>query len=416
MSFLGKKLLILGGAGVHTKIVRSAKKMGIYTIVVDNVIDSPAKKEADESWLISLTDVDKIVEKSQNTGVDAVLNLCVDPAQEPYQRICSRLGLPCYATEELIPLLTEKDIFKKCCIEYGVDVIPDYSYEDIMNDRVDYPVLIKPNHSRGSRGQSICANKESAKEAFAKAISESFDGRAICEKYMFGKQDLATAFFVIDGEPHLVKLGDRHMGAKEDGLDRQVICTRLPSLSCEMFEKKVLERVKNMIRGLGVKFGPVFMQGFIDGDTVRFYDPGIRMPGGDYDLILKKATGFDTVESAILFSLTGDPSSCVGEPKDCYKLNGNIGILLCFSVRKGIINKILGFEELSSFDEVVYYRLMAHVGDEIVDSGDVKQRVGALGALVKNEKNQKGFLKRIYKTVHFEDKFGKDMLVSKYIV
>lgn len=60
-----------------------------------------------------------------------------------------------------------------------------------------------------------------------------------------------------------------------------------------------------MIKSLGIKFGPVFLQGFVDGNTIRYYDPAQRMPGGDYDVILEKTTGFSTVRSWITFALTG---------------------------------------------------------------------------------------------------------------
>lgn len=42
--YQGKKLLILGGAYLHNKVVEAAHEMGIYTIVTDNVPNSPAKK------------------------------------------------------------------------------------------------------------------------------------------------------------------------------------------------------------------------------------------------------------------------------------------------------------------------------------------------------------------------------------
>ena len=42
--YQGKKLLILGGAYLHNKVVEAAHVMGIYTIVTDNVPNSPAKK------------------------------------------------------------------------------------------------------------------------------------------------------------------------------------------------------------------------------------------------------------------------------------------------------------------------------------------------------------------------------------
>ena len=77
----GKKLLILAGAGVHSKVVRAAKEMGIYTIVTDYLVDSPAKLIADESWMYSITDVDEIVERCKQNHVDGVINFCIDPAQ-----------------------------------------------------------------------------------------------------------------------------------------------------------------------------------------------------------------------------------------------------------------------------------------------------------------------------------------------
>lgn len=43
-----KKLLILAGLGVHSKVVETAKKMGIYTVVTDYLEDSPEKRLADE--------------------------------------------------------------------------------------------------------------------------------------------------------------------------------------------------------------------------------------------------------------------------------------------------------------------------------------------------------------------------------
>ena len=57
-----KKLLILGAISAMIDIVKDAKKMGYYVIVTDYLEDSPAKKYADETWLLSIDDVDAIVD------------------------------------------------------------------------------------------------------------------------------------------------------------------------------------------------------------------------------------------------------------------------------------------------------------------------------------------------------------------
>lgn len=410
----GKKLLILAGAGIHSKVVRAAKELGVYTIVTDYLEDSPAKLIADEAWLYSINDVDAIVKRCKEEKVDGVLNFHIDPAQIPYQQICDRLGLPCYGTKEQFEILTDKRKFKDYCIAHNVDVIPDYTVKDIEEDKVDYPIFIKPTNSRGSRGQSICFNKEEALVAFDVARKESSDGQIICEKYMGGKQDIGSAFYVVDGTPYLVKFGDRHLGKKEDNLDKQVICTQLPSSFSSQFEQTVSKRVENMIKSLGIKFGPVFLQGFVDGDTIRYYDPGMRMPGGDYDLILKKATGFDTVKTLIHFALTGDTKTKVGNPKNAYELNGGTALLITVSVRPGKIACVEGLDKIQKNPHVVYARQIIPEGSVIPASGDIGQRVAAIGAYV-SDKNYIGeFIKEVYETYRVLDEKGDNMIVSQF--
>ena len=48
MSVSGKKLLILGGTSASLDLVKNAKEMGVYTIVVDDREGGVAKKIADE--------------------------------------------------------------------------------------------------------------------------------------------------------------------------------------------------------------------------------------------------------------------------------------------------------------------------------------------------------------------------------
>lgn len=417
-SLIGKKLLILAGASVHNKVVNAAREMGVYTIVTDYlpVELSPAKQLADEYWMLNITEVDAIVEKCKEEHVDGVLAFCIDPAQHPYQMICERLGLPCYGSKEQFDILTDKRLFKAFLHKHNVDTIPEYTEKDVIENKVEYPLFIKPSIGRGSRGQSICNSRSEALLALEIARKESSDGGVICEKYMGGKQDMASAFYVIDGEPYLVKFGDRYLGKVEDKLDKQVICTKLPCDETPMFEATVMRRVKNMIKALGIKFGPVFLQGFFDGNTVRYYDPGLRMPGGDYDLVLKEATGFDTVKTSIHFALTGDTKTAFGNPVDCFKLDGGVGCLLCFSVRPGKMDKVIGMDGLKNMQNVVYARQIVPEGEIIPDSGDVRQRVGAVGIYLKDPSQLKDMIKRVYDTYHVYDEKGEDMLVSKFEV
>lgn len=411
----GKKLLILAGADVHCKVVKAAKELGVYTIVTDYLEPkySPAKELADEYWMLDITDIETITQKCKERSVDGVINYCIDPAQMPYARICRELNLPCYGTIEQFELMTNKAKFKVFCRDYNVATVPDYTISEVERNKVSYPVLVKPSDSRGSRGQTVCYAKEEMDDAISFAKAESSDGECIIEKYMLGKQDFSLAYIVIDSKPYILKIGDRYLGKVENNLERQHICTLLPSKSAAGFVTKVNNKVVDMIRGLDLKFGAVFLQGFIDGDDVYFYDPGLRFPGGDFDIVLEKATGFNPMKSMICFALTGDTTSCYGEPQQAYKLNGGTCVILSIACRPGKIGRIEGLDSIRNMENVFSVSQRYRKGEIIPNTGDLKQRVAEVVAFLDKRDDAEHFVKKIYETINILDDSSSDMIVSK---
>lgn len=412
----GKKLLILAGADVHIKVVRAAKELGVYTIVTDylNPEDSPAKQEADEYWMLNITDIDEIVSRCRSENVDGVLSFCIDPAQKPYQEICDKLNVPCYGTKSQFEIMTNKKLFKEFCRRHGVDVIPEYSLDDVENGKIEYPVLVKPSDSRGSRGQSIVQGKEEINDAIAKARAESHDGNVLIERYMAGAQDMSFAYIVINKVPYLLKIGDRFLGARQDNLQNQHIATVLPSLNSEVYKTQIEPKVVSMINSLGISYGAVFLQGFFEKGKVYMYDPGLRFPGGDFDLVLKKATGFDSMKSMVRFALTGDVFSCYGNPKSAYKLNGHICLILSVAIRAGKISSISGIDDIRRNPNIESISRRVNIGDVIPASGDIKQRAFEFVAYLPDRLSVNGFVDWIYDHLSIKDEYGNDMVVSKF--
>lgn len=411
----GKKLLVLAGADVHVKVVKAAKELGVYTIVTDYLAleDSPAKQIADEYWNLSITAVDDIVAKCKEEKVDGVLAFCIDPAQMPYQQICEKLNLPCYGTKEQFDILTDKHLFKDYCLSCGVGIIPEYTVSNVENGNVKYPILVKPTISRGSRGQTICHSKEDVKEAIAVAREESKDGGVLIERFMQGVQDMAFAYMVVNGEPYLLKIGDRYLGAPEDNLDRQQMATVVPSMHTKEYLDKSNPRVKAMIKKLGITFGAVFLQGFYENGQEYMYDPGLRFPGSDFDLVLKQATGFDSMKAFVKFALTGDRTSCFGNIEAAYAYDGGHCFILSISARKGIIGRLDGVDEIARHPYVFSAYARHKVGDCIENSGDVTQRVAEFCAYIPKEGSIEDFANFVYSTIRVEDENGEDMIISK---
>lgn len=414
MELRDKKLLILAGSDVHCKVVRAAKELGCYTVVTDYLVDSPAKKIADESLMFSITDVDGIVAYCKEHHIDGVLNFCNDTAQMPYYRICSELGVPCFCTKEQVEIFSNKELFKKTCTSYGVDVIQQYTEQDIDSGLITYPVIVKPVDSRGSRGVGRCNTPEELTAALQLAKKESKSGNAIIERCMYGKQDFTMTYFMVDGVPYLLRTGDRMLGLPEYGRDRQCTCMVCPSKHLPMYLEHVDSKIKNMLIRLGVKNGPVFMQGFVDGDTVRVYDPGIRFPGGDFETIYRNLVGADVIKAMVQFAITGKIEIDTSLLEKGYLLNNSYSVLLDIDAAPGTIGRFDGLDAIAQLPEVAYIMQKACVGEVIPDSGDVKQRVCVIGLISKGSLSEiHTVLDRIMHTVRIEDTQGNDMVLQQ---
>ena len=412
ISLKGKKLLILAGATVHCKVVEAAKAMGVYTIVTDYLDNSPAKAIADESWMLNIMDVDAIAERCKRENVDGVLNFCIDPAQRPYVEICQKLGLPCYGNSDQVYIMTDKRSFKKFCIEHGLDIIPSYTKEDVGADKCDYPLFVKPTDSRGSRGQAICYNKKEAMAAIKNAVCESSDGGVVIEKYMHGKQDFSMTYFVCAGVPYLIRTCDRYLGRIEDGLNKQCVGCIGPSKYSNLYIEKVHKKAIDFIKALGVENGPVFMQGFVDGATIRFYDPGLRFPGGEYERLLQEITGVDLMSPLVEFALTGTMSLPKGITESPYLLNGYHSIQLPITARPGTISVLNGIDTICEDSRVTVAFKRYEPGECVPSTGDVRQRVCEVALVTKPDESVCEAVRFVQANLKVLDNYGNDMLVS----
>lgn len=135
---------------------------------------------------------------------------------------------------------------------------------------VEFPILVKPCESRGSRGQSICQNYAEAVRAIAFACSESATGQALIEKYMGQANDFSMTILMLNGRAYPFRTLDRILGSHADGLDKLAVGSTTPSIFTTAYMEKAHKKVEKLYQDIGLVNAPVFMQGFVDGDTFRF--------------------------------------------------------------------------------------------------------------------------------------------------
>src|SRR6478736_5154540 len=186
-----QKLLIANRGEIACRIIRTARRMGLTTVVVLSEADRDAMHVdlADEAVLIgpapakdSYLHIEAIIDAARTTGAEAIhpgygfLSENADFAQA-----CAEAGLvfvgPSAAT---IRLMGSKSAAKSLIESSGVPVVPGYHGEDqsplalqSAADAVGYPVLVKASAGGGGRGMRVVGNADELAEAVASAKREA---------------------------------------------------------------------------------------------------------------------------------------------------------------------------------------------------------------------------------------------------
>lgn len=410
-----KKLLILGGAALHCGVIETARSMGIETYVTDYLSpeDSPGKRIADHNWDYDVLDCDSIVSRCREEGIEGVLNVYIDPCQLPYQEICGKLGLPCFATPAQYDVFTDKKRFLNACRENGVDIIQQYSESDFTREdpEIPYPLYVKPSDSRGSRGQAVCRSYHEVRDAIAAAKKESGNGEVVIERFMEGFQDIQLTYFVIDGEPHLYCVADKYNGTAEEGYQGSVTAGICPSFNQGSILSDAHPKICAMLRKLGLKNTPVFIQGFLEGGILRVYDPALRLPGFLYEHNLRKATGLDVYRSLINFAFTGSFLPELKEVESKRNMSGKLSVNVWVFIRAGRITEVRGIDELGRDPAVTRIDERYRPGSVIEDWRDIRNNYCEIAMVCDDVEEAKCMIRRIYDTIHITDGQGEDMKI-----
>lgn len=131
MNLKGKKLLLMSGSKDACEIVKIAHCMGIVVYATDWYKDSPVKRIADKSFMVSTADVDAIVDLCKQEGIDSIFSGYTDSVLPYCQEACERLGLPFWGDRTNIEMCIDKKLFKNACERAGLPIVPYI----IVNDK-----------------------------------------------------------------------------------------------------------------------------------------------------------------------------------------------------------------------------------------------------------------------------------------
>lgn len=203
-----KKLMLLGGIRYLVPAIEAAHKHGYHVITVDYLPDNIAHKYSDEYHNVSILekDKDKVLALAHKLKIDGILSYAVDPGVVAASYVAEKMGLPFTCSYESACIMQDKSKFRQFLTEHGFNVpnAKGYTKAEAALKDVDFfnwPVIVKPVDSAGSKGVTRVDEPKDLLAAIAHALDESHNGHFIVEDFLElqGYQSSADCFSV-DGE------------------------------------------------------------------------------------------------------------------------------------------------------------------------------------------------------------------------
>lgn len=211
-----KKLMLLGGLRYLLPIIKSAHKYGYHVITVDYLPDNIAHKYSDEYHNVSIMDKEAVLRLAQSLKIDGIMSFAVDPGVVTAAYVAEQMGLPFQGPYESVCILQDKARFRRFLTENGFNVPKAKGYDNINDalkdiDYFNWPVIVKPVDSAGSKGVSRVDNPSDLSKAIDYALSESHNGNFIIEDFLEKKGNSSdTDSFTIDGQLVFCSFSDQH--------------------------------------------------------------------------------------------------------------------------------------------------------------------------------------------------------------
>ena len=151
--------MILGASIYQVPLIKTAKKLGLYTIVASIPGEYPGFAIADKVYEINTTDKEAICRVCEEEQVDGICTTGTDVAVATIGYVCERLHLA-GLSEHAAMLATDKAKMKEAFRKGGVSASAFYraeSYEEACKaaETLGYPVVVSGSTAQAAVGLSL---------------------------------------------------------------------------------------------------------------------------------------------------------------------------------------------------------------------------------------------------------------------
>jgi biotin carboxylase len=205
-----KKIMILGAGIYQVPLIKKAKEMGLYTIVVSVPGNYPGFALADKVVYENTVDADAVLKVAQKENIDGICTTGTDVAIVTIGKVCDAMGLR-GVSRHGAEIACDKSLMKEAYVRNGVNTaqcrrVPieeDMETVKAICEEINYPVIFKAIDSSGSRGITKVLEPQEVVHAVDAIKAVTHSKEYLIESYLVGDEFGAQAF-VQDGKLEFV--------------------------------------------------------------------------------------------------------------------------------------------------------------------------------------------------------------------
>jgi len=372
-----KKLMLLGGMRYLVPVIEAAHKLGVYVITCDYLPNNIAHKYSDEYCNVSILEKDKVLEKAKELKIDGILSFACDPGVVTAAYVAEKMGLPSSGPYESIEILQNKGKFRKFLTENNFNVPVAKQYTDIetaLNDieMFNWPVIVKPTDSAGSKGVTKVVEKSELRDAINYALKFSHSNEFIIEDFLEKIGDSSDCdSFSVDGELKFVSFSAQKFDENCENPYTPAAFTWPASISKE-HQEELTNEIQRLLKLLDMK-NSIYNIETRECTNGKAYIMECSPRGGGNRLaeMIRYMTGVDMITNIVKSALGMELD--VIEQKE---LKDNWAEIILHSEKEGTFEKLWISEEISS--NIVENDLWIETGTHVGGFSGANEAIGTM--------------------------------------
>ena len=316
-----KKLMLLGGLRYLLPVIEAAHRHNIHVITVDYLPGNIAHKYSDEYHNVSIIDKDAVFALAQELQIDGIMSFAVDPGVVAAAYTAEKMGLPFQCSYESACILQDKSRFRKFLADNGFNVpnARGYSEQDNALKDIDYfnwPVIVKPVDSAGSKGVTRVDDPAGLPAAIAHALDCSHSRHFIIEDFLEKVGPSSdTDCFSVEGDLIFCTFNNQYFDADAEN-EYTPAAYSWPSSIPQWAQDELRSELQRLVSLLNMKTGLYNIETRLcKNGKAYIMEVSPRAGGNRLAEMLKYVTGEDIIERATLAAVN-EPFAPIGKGAD----------------------------------------------------------------------------------------------------